>query len=161
MPLEVIVPPVADHVTAVLLVPLTVTLNCTLLPVGSDVEFGVNVMLIVGGGEAAEVMANVTVLDLSPVLASMTLTVAVPATATSAWAMVATACVELTIRVGRWPPFHSTTQVPVKFEPVTVRLPANHKSRNEQIPTFFTVFPGRPPWEEGRNRLPFRAEPLG
>jgi len=30
--------------------------------------------------------------------------------------------VELRICVARWLPFHSTTQVVVKFEPVTVRL---------------------------------------
>ena len=120
MPLEVIAPPVADQATAVLLTPLTVALNCTLLPVGSDVEFGVSVMLIVGGAEAAEVMTNVNAPDLRPVLVSMTPTVAVPATATSAGPIVATACVELTIRVGRWLSFHSTTQVVVKFEPVSV-----------------------------------------
>ena len=143
-------------------------------------------------GGPTEVMTNVTVFDFRPVLVSMTLTVAVPAAATSEGAMVATARVELTIWVGRWLPFHSTAQVGVKFEPATVRLnpplpatvlagerlplscgaglgaglgawlfesvqPASDKSSRELIHIFFTVFPGCPPWGEGRNRLPFHA----
>jgi len=49
MPPEVIVPRTADHVTEVLLPPLTVALNCKLPLVVNDVEFGVSVRLIVGG----------------------------------------------------------------------------------------------------------------
>jgi hypothetical protein len=38
---EVIVPPVADQVTAVLLLPLTLAVNCCVPPVGSDADPGV------------------------------------------------------------------------------------------------------------------------
>ena len=88
-----------------------------------DIQESVAWCCTVGAGAVmtGAVMTKVTVFDLNPVLVSMMLMVAVPAAATSAGATVATASVELTIRVGSWPAFHSTTQVAEKFAPVTVR----------------------------------------
>ena len=41
MPLEFIVPPDADQLTAVLVVPATLAVNCWVFPACSEIEFGV------------------------------------------------------------------------------------------------------------------------
>jgi hypothetical protein len=48
MPLELIVPPDADQVTAVLVVPVTLAVNCSVSPASSEIEFGVTLMLTDG-----------------------------------------------------------------------------------------------------------------
>jgi hypothetical protein len=47
-PLELIVPPDADQVTAVLVVPVTLAVNCWVSPASSEIEFGVTLMLTDG-----------------------------------------------------------------------------------------------------------------
>jgi len=44
------VPPVADHVTAVLLLPVTVAENCCVPPVWSETEVGLMLTATTGGG---------------------------------------------------------------------------------------------------------------
>jgi hypothetical protein len=44
-PLELIVPPDADQVTAVLVVPVTLAVNCWVSPASSEIELGVTLML--------------------------------------------------------------------------------------------------------------------
>jgi len=48
MPLEFTVPPVADQVTALLVVPVTVAVNCWFFPGGKETEFGVTLRLTAG-----------------------------------------------------------------------------------------------------------------
>lgn len=104
--------------------------------------------------------------------------------------MAAMACAEVTMRVERGLPFHSTTQVEEKFAPVTVRLkpalPATALAGESLLLScgaglgawlLETVQPDRdkssseqihifftvfpvPTVEAGRNRLPVRAGPL-
>lgn len=50
MPLPEMVPPVDDQVTAVSLVPVTVAVNCCVLPVWSEAELGLMLTETTGGG---------------------------------------------------------------------------------------------------------------
>lgn len=63
-------PPVADHVTPVLLVPLTVAVNCWVLLVCTEVELGLIATLITGGA-AVTVMLAVPDLVASATLVAM------------------------------------------------------------------------------------------
>jgi hypothetical protein len=50
IPLLVMLPPVADHETPVLLVPVTVAMNCCVSPVCSETELGLTATETGGGG---------------------------------------------------------------------------------------------------------------
>ena len=52
------VPPVADQVTAVLLLPVTVAVNCCVAPVWSDAEVGLMLTATTGGGEVTVTLAE-------------------------------------------------------------------------------------------------------
>ena len=66
------VPPLADHVTAVLVVPVTVAVNCWVPPVCTDAELGLMLTATGGGG-----VVTVTVADadfvVSATLVALTL----------------------------------------------------------------------------------------
>ena len=70
------VPPVADQVTAVLLLPVTVAVNCCVPPVCSDADVGLMLTAITGGGAV-----TVTVAEADFVLSAtlVAVTVRVPA----------------------------------------------------------------------------------
>jgi len=68
------VPPVADHVTAVLLLPVTVAVNCCVAPVWSDAEVGLMLTATTGGGEVTVTLAEAD-LVLSATLVARTLKV--------------------------------------------------------------------------------------
>ena len=75
-PALVIVPPVADQVTAVFDVPLTVAVNCCVAPVASVATVGL-MLTVTGGGGAVTV--TVAEADLVVSASLVTLTVNVPA----------------------------------------------------------------------------------
>ena len=58
MPLEEMLPPLADQVTAVLLLPVTVAVNCSVAPVTNDAEVGVIEMPTTGGAAATVTLAE-------------------------------------------------------------------------------------------------------
>jgi hypothetical protein len=60
IPLPEIVPPLADQVTAVLLVPLTMAVNCCVSPVCSEAEEGLRLTETTGGGASCEAVDAVT-----------------------------------------------------------------------------------------------------
>ena len=107
MPVDVTTPPLAFHVTPVLVVPLTVAANCLLFPVCSDVAVGETEMLT---GVDADTM-NDSALDLAPVSGLRMRTEFVPALAMSVAEMATVALVELMILVGRLDPFHRRTHL--------------------------------------------------
>jgi hypothetical protein len=78
-PAAVIVPAVADHVTAVLAVPVTVAPNCRLAPSASEVFDGFTVTVI-GGGGAAPTVRLIELLAEAPFPGLVTLNLNVPAT---------------------------------------------------------------------------------
>ena len=51
-------PPVADQVTAVLVVPVTVAVNCWVPPVCSDAEIGLTLTTMGGGGAVTVTVAD-------------------------------------------------------------------------------------------------------
>ena len=65
------VPPVADQVTAVLLLPVTVAVNCCVAPVWSDAEVGLMLTATTGGGEVTVTLAEAD-LVLSATLVAVT-----------------------------------------------------------------------------------------
>jgi positive regulator of sigma E activity len=71
-----IVPPVADQVTAVLLVPLTAAVNCRVVPVTNDADVGL-MLTAISGGDAVTV--TVAEADLLTSAALVALTVNAPA----------------------------------------------------------------------------------
>jgi len=68
------VPPVADHVTAVLLLPVTVAVNCCVPPVCMEAEVGLMLTATTGGG-AVTVIVAVADLLVSATLVAVTLRV--------------------------------------------------------------------------------------
>lgn len=110
MPVEDMVPPVADQVTAVLMVPPTLAENCWLFPVCSEAAVGEMTMLTLGEEEAADATTrNCKALDFSPLSVLIMSRWLLPAWASSVAEMVTVALVELSTVVGRREPFHSTT----------------------------------------------------
>ena len=71
-PLVEIVPPVADQVTAVLVVPVTVAVNCWVPPVCTDAELGL-MLTATGGGGAVTVTVTEADFVLSAALVAVTL----------------------------------------------------------------------------------------
>ena len=71
-PVLEIVPPVADQVTAVLLVPVTVAVNCRVAPVCMDAEVGL-MLTTTGGGTAVTVTAAEADFVVSATLVAVTL----------------------------------------------------------------------------------------
>ena len=71
-----IVPPVADQVTAVLLVPVTVAVNCWVAPAKSEADVGLTLTATTGGGA---VTVTVAVADLLLSATLVARTVKVPA----------------------------------------------------------------------------------
>jgi len=71
-----IVPPVADHVTAVLVVPVIVAVNCWVPPVCNDAEVGLRLMVTTGGGAVTITVAADDLLG-SATLVAMTVKVPV------------------------------------------------------------------------------------
>ena len=71
-PVLEIVPPVADQVTAVLLVPVTVAVNCRVAPVCMDAEVGL-MLTTTGGGTAVTVTAAKADFVVSATLVAVTL----------------------------------------------------------------------------------------
>ena len=107
MPVEEMLPAVADQVTAVLLLPLTLAENCWLFPVCIEAAVGEMEMLTLAAGGAA-ITLNRKALDSSRSLLIM-ISWFSPARAISAAEMVIVALVQLSTFVGRGEPFHSTT----------------------------------------------------
>jgi hypothetical protein len=70
------VPPLADHVTAVLVLPVTLALNCCVPPVGSELEVGLMETATTGGGVATVTVAVANLLVSATLVAR---TVNVPA----------------------------------------------------------------------------------
>src|SRR5438067_2474240 len=66
------VPPVADHVTAVFVLPVTVAVNCCVPPVCSDAEFGLMLTATGGGGPVTVTLADADFV-LSATLVAVTL----------------------------------------------------------------------------------------
>jgi len=120
MPLAEIVPPLADHFTLVLLVPLMVAENCSLLPACSAMEAGETPMVTTGGGAtgAADTILNSSWFDCFPVSGLNITTYLEPALEMSAEEMATVALPVLSTVVGRWAPFHSTTHSLQKFIPL-------------------------------------------
>ena len=69
-PAEVMAPPVADHVTTLFVVPVTVAVNCCVPPVCSEAEVGE--MVIETTGVALTVTAAEADLELSAALVAVT-----------------------------------------------------------------------------------------
>jgi len=123
MPLEDIVPALADQPTLVLPVPLTVAVNCWLFPACSEVEVGEMVTLMLPEGElGGATTRNRKALDSLPLRVLSIRTEFLLAWAMSVAEMVTVALVELTTVVGRREPFHSTTHSTQKLRPETCRV---------------------------------------
>ena len=123
MPLEDIVPALADQPTLVLPVPLTVAVNCWLFPACSEVEVGEMVTLMLPeGARGGGTTRNRKALDSLPLRVLSIRTEFLLAWAMSVAEMVTVALVELTTVVGRREPFHSTTHSTQKLRPETCRV---------------------------------------
>ena len=72
-------PPVVDHVTALLLLPVTVAVNCCVPPVGSDAEVGLMLTATTGGGGGGAETVTVAEADLLVSAALVAVTVSEPA----------------------------------------------------------------------------------
>ncbi|MBZ5608045.1 MAG: hypothetical protein LAP38_07305 [Acidobacteriia bacterium] len=120
IPAEEMVPPVADQVTALLLVPLTAAVNCCIPPALTVVEPGVTLTLT--GEGAAALIVNVTAVENMPDRESHSATLTLPALATKFDGTTAWACVSDTSVVVSRTPFHVILSLPLKYEPETVRV---------------------------------------
>jgi hypothetical protein len=120
MPLEEIAPPLATQLTLVLLVPLTVAVNCWLLPASSEVAEGEMTTLSVVEGELGDAATvNHMTLDFFWFCVLSMSTEFFPALARSVAEMVTLALAGLTTVVGRLAPFHVTVHARQKLRPVT------------------------------------------
>ena len=116
------VPPLADHTTAVLVLPLTVAVNCCVPPVSSETDCGEMATATVDESAVGELIVKLREFDIVPVLWFSTETVAIPADAMSLEEMAAVSWVLLSTVVARAWPFHSTTHFLLKDDPVTLRV---------------------------------------
>ena len=112
------VPPPVVQVTPALVVPVTVALNCCVPPVASDTDWGE----IDTKTETGAVTLKAREFVLVPVLVFFTVTVSVPAAVKSADGTVALALLLLHTVVGSDCPFHCTTHLPLKPDPLMVRV---------------------------------------
>jgi hypothetical protein len=71
-PLLEIVPPLADQVTELFVLPVTVAVNCCVVPVCSDAEVGL-MLTVTGGGGAVTVTVADADFVLSATLVAVTL----------------------------------------------------------------------------------------
>ena len=78
IPLDETLPPLADQLTAVLLVPVTAAVNCCVPPVTNDAEVGVIEMPTTGGAALTVTLADA---DFVLSAALVAVTVKVPAVA--------------------------------------------------------------------------------